>query len=87
MLVNNENPVLRVYLYISGLNSKSATLDYIHEQYDLGTPIQIAVPLSREFWTTYHFDNVGQLITFLGTNNIWTDTNGTNTATYLKHQS
>ena len=36
---------------------------------------------------TYHFDNVGQLITFVGTNNIWTDTNSTNTATYLKHQS
>lgn len=36
---------------------------------------------------SYHFDNVGQLITFAGTNNIWTDTNGTNTATYLKHQS
>jgi len=36
---------------------------------------------------TYHFDNVGQLITFLGTNTIWTDTNGTNIATYLKHQS
>lgn len=35
----------------------------------------------------YHFDNIGQLITFIGTNNIWTDTNGTNTATYLKHQS
>lgn len=36
---------------------------------------------------TYHFDNIGQLITFIGTNTIWTDTNGTNTATYLKHQS
>lgn len=36
---------------------------------------------------TYHFDNVGQLITFVDTNNIWTDTNGTNTVTYLKHQS
>ena len=35
----------------------------------------------------YHFDNIGQLITFVGTNNIWTDTNGTNTATYFKHQS
>lgn len=43
--------------------------------YELATPI------------TYHFDNVGQLTAFLGTNNIWTDTNGTNTATYLKHQS
>lgn len=34
-----------------------------------------------------HFIDVGQLITYLGENNIWTDTNGTNTATYLKHQS
>ena len=47
--------------------------------------IPIVYPLATP--QTYHFDNVGQLITFVGTNNIWTDTNGTNTATYLKHQS
>lgn len=35
----------------------------------------------------YHFTNVGKIITLNGINVIWTDTNGTNTATYLKHQS
>ena len=49
--------------------------------------IEICVVLPESAKITYHFDNVGQLITFLGTNNIWTDTNGINTATYLKHQS
>lgn len=40
-------------------------------------------------WENYNLteEQVGQLVTILGTNNIWTDTNGTNTATYLKHQS
>lgn len=32
----------------------------------------------------YHLANVGNLTTFLGTNTIWTDTNGTNTAEYWK---
>jgi hypothetical protein len=48
-------------------------------------PIQMCYELASPL--TYHFDNVGQLITVVGTNNIWTDTNGTNIATYLKHQS
>lgn len=33
----------------------------------------------------YHLENANQIVTFLGTNAIWTDTNGTNTATYLTH--
>lgn len=59
---------------VAGLTSylSANPLDII---YELATPI------------TYHFDNVGQFTTFIGTNNIWTDTNGMNTATYLKHQS
>ena len=60
-------------VYISGLNSKSATLNYINEQADLGTPINIIVPLSAANRRTYHFDNVGQLKTFLGDNNFWCD--------------
>lgn len=31
---------------------------------------------------TYHIPNVGSLTTYLGTNNIWSDTNGINTAQY-----
>ena len=34
---------------------------------------------------TYHFDNVGQLKAFLGTNNIWSDLNGDPTVTFWKH--
>jgi len=73
MLVNNEDDGLRVYFYISGLNSKSATLNYINEQADLGTPINIIVPLSAANWRTYHFSNLEQLKTFLGENNFWCD--------------
>lgn len=32
--------------------------------------------------SNYHLDNVGRITTFDGTNTIWTDTNGTNTAEY-----
>ena len=35
---------------------------------------------------SYHFDNVGQLITFIGTNNIWHNMNGSITAEYYKKQ-
>ena len=27
-----------------------------------------------QMWVTYHFDNIGQLFTFLGTNNVWINT-------------
>lgn len=35
---------------------------------------------------TYHFDNIGQLQSFLGTNNIWHNMNGSITAEYYKKQ-
>ena len=54
---------------------------------DSTRPPEMQVVMKLATNASYHFQNVGQLITFLGTNNIWTDTNGTNTATYLKHQS
>lgn len=43
--------------------------------------------VAYEFATpqTYHFDNIGQLFTFFGTNNIWSDLNGDPTVTYWKH--
>lgn len=34
---------------------------------------------------TYHFDNVGQLKSFIGQNNVWTDLNGDPTVGYWKH--
>ena len=36
--------------------------------------------------TTYHFDNVGQLQSFLGTNNIWHNMNGDITVEYYNYQ-
>lgn len=36
------------------------------------TPLQVVFPLTTP--QTYHFDNVGQLKTFLGTNNVWCNT-------------
>ena len=35
---------------------------------------------------TYHFNNIGQLQSFLGTNNVWHDMNGLITAEYYKKQ-
>lgn len=34
---------------------------------------QIAYPIKPQFYTTYHFDNVGQLKVWLGENNFWCD--------------
>lgn len=72
-------------------------MSYINIRYDAMTSLDafkellsstpMIVAYERKYPITYHFDDVGQLITFVGTNTIWTDTNGTNTATYLKHQS
>lgn len=47
----------------------------------------IAYVLKSNQWNTYNLtkEQVGKLITFSGTNTIWTDTNGSNTATYLTH--
>ena len=41
---------------------------------------ELAIP------TTYHFDNIGQLNAFLGTNNIWHNMNGSITAEYYNKQ-
>lgn len=74
-----------VYDGTKHFNSLSSFKSWLATLYNNGTPFQIVCPLKEPI--PYHFDDIGQLITFVGTNNIWTDTNGTNTATYLKHQS
>ena len=48
--------------------------------------IEICVIRPESQWTTYHFDNIGQLQSFLGTNNIWHNMNGSITAEYYKKQ-
>ena len=45
-------------------------------------PTEIVYPLATP--QTYHFDNIGQLKTFLGTNNIWHSMNGGITVEYHK---
>lgn len=47
-------------------------------------PISFVYPLRSSI--TYHFDNIGQLQSFLGTNNIWHDMNGSITAEYYNKQ-
>ena len=41
-------------------------------QYFSENPVEVVYPLLTP--QTYHFDNVGQLYTYLGTNNVWIDT-------------
>lgn len=67
-----------------GLPAEYDTTNLV-KQFFTDNPTQFVYKLASD--QTYHFDNIGQLYTYLGTNTIWTDTNGTNTATYLKHQS
>lgn len=40
---------------------------------------------SRQSLHTYHFPNIGQLKSFLGENNVWSDLNGDPTVTFWKH--
>ena len=70
----------QLYVYDNTITTESEFKNKYGEE-------SIAFVTKPEFFTTYHFDNIGQLMLFAGENNIWTDTNGTNTATYLKHQS
>lgn len=54
------------------------------ELYDNGTPIIFCSNLRTP--KTYHFPNVGQLKSFLGTNNIWHNMNGDITVEYWNKQ-
>ena len=46
----------------------------------------ICYPLKQENYITYHFSNIGQLNSFLGTNNIWHNMNGDITVEYYNYQ-
>ena len=50
------------------------------------TPLQILATLNVSKYLTYHFDNIGQLNSFLGQNNIWHDMNGDITVEYWNKQ-
>lgn len=59
------------------------TLEEMQETLD-GTVI--CHELKPEYCQTYHFDNIGQLQSYLGTNNVWHDMNGSITAEYWNKQ-
>ena len=59
---------------VSTVEEMLAKIDGAEFAYELDTPV------------TYHFDNVGQLYTFLGTNNIWSDIGNINVK-YLTQNS
>lgn len=82
---NNDNWVSWAVPDVLITGIKSITTVDAWQAYLAENPLTIVYNLRSSL--SYHLDNVGQLVTFLGTNTIWTDTNGTNTATYLKHQS
>ena len=50
---------------------------------DMGILCQFVIPTINP--VTYHFPNIGQLKTFLGENNIWSDLNGDPRVTFWKH--
>lgn len=64
--------------YIFGFKSPSLTFEQIKTDSAAG---KIAICYDLDTPQTYHFDNIGQLTTFIGTNNVWTDT-GDVTVTY-----
>jgi len=54
--------------------SSSAEVDAAVKAWLANNPCYFTLPLTEENYQTYHFDNIGQLYTFLGTNNVWCDT-------------
>ena len=50
--------------------------DYYIAQANNGTPLMVVWEYKRNIPSPIHFDNVGQLKTFLGQNNFWSNSNG-----------
>ena len=65
--------------FVVFLPTNGQTVAYLDAQEQAGTPVQIVYPLATPL--VYHFDNLEQLTTVLGTNNIWVDC-GQTTAEY-----
>ena len=67
------------YSIPKNLSTKAEVAAYFAEN-----PTTVVYPLETPL--TYHFSNIGQLQSFLGTNNIWHNMNGSITAEYYKKQ-
>ena len=65
--------------YLDGVEDLATFKAYLAEH-----PLEVVYPLATPL--TYHFDNIGQLQSFLGTNNIWHNMNGDITVEYLNKQ-
>ena len=70
--------VMNATKYLEGVTDLTSFKAYLSEH-----NLQVAYPLATPI--TYHFDNVGQLKSFIGQNTVWTDLNGDPTVTFWKH--
>ena len=71
------------WLYYSVDSSVAKNVDEL-KTFLSSNNLQLVYPLKTP--ATYHFDNIGQLQSFLGTNNIWHNMNGSITAEYYNKQ-
>ena len=72
---NRDQIAFRFDNSFDGGNTQGCIANYKAELarlYAAGTPLEVVYELATPL--TYHFDNVGQLTTLLGTNNIWATT-------------
>ena len=89
----STNTAIRDHCYISqsknfnftwldtlGLSSAAEFKAWLQDGHSIQIAATLAIPI------TYHFDNIGQLQSFLGTNNIWHNMNGDITAEYWNKQ-
>lgn len=86
----NDNPN-RIYLWRIGyVVAQSLGIDVTNvtaaqvNQYLEDNPLNVVYPLATP--QIYHFSSIGELQSFLGTNNIWSDLNGPITVEYYKKQ-
>ena len=68
-----------------GVETNSQAVDYVNNWLE-NNPVNICYNIRQAYQVTYHFDNIGQLNSFLGVNNIWHDMNGDITVEYWNKQ-
>jgi hypothetical protein len=80
----SENDVPRTYMGVSGFIVRSASTDSISTVNDLFAMFENAEFIYKLSAPVTYTLSVPQVLSLLGQNNVWTDTNGENTVTYIR---
>ena len=84
MVVNQSSATTRIGIRpdLTAYPSSADFKTYVAQQYANDTPIVVVYMLDESLWTTEQLSST-EIQTLLGANNIWTNTNGVTTASYI----